>query len=68
MSQDERAPDPATRTEGEGLTLDMPEGMGAYRSQGRSRASVIRSSRCSAAAAWVRSGTPSTSSCASRWR
>ena len=26
MSQDERAPDPTTRTEGEGETLDMPEG------------------------------------------
>jgi len=26
MSQDGRAPDPATRTEGEGETLDMPEG------------------------------------------
>jgi hypothetical protein len=26
MSQDGRPPDPATRTEGEGLTLDMPEG------------------------------------------
>ena len=26
MSQDERTPDPATRTEGEGQTLDMPEG------------------------------------------
>ena len=26
MSQDGREPDPATRTEGEGETLDMPEG------------------------------------------
>ncbi|MCW8985772.1 MAG: serine/threonine-protein kinase, partial [Thermoanaerobaculales bacterium] len=34
MSQDERPPDPATRTEGEGETLDMPEGLGAF-TQGR---------------------------------
>jgi len=27
MSQDGRPPDPATRTEGEGETLDMPEGL-----------------------------------------
>ena len=26
----DRSPPPATRTEGEGLTLDMPEGLGAF--------------------------------------
>ena len=30
MSQDGRDPDPATHTEGEDLTLDMPEGLGAF--------------------------------------
>jgi len=30
MSQDERPPDPATRTDGEGETLDVPEGLGAF--------------------------------------
>ena len=30
MSQDGRPPDPATRTEGEGETLDMPERLGAF--------------------------------------
>ena len=34
MSQDGRPPEPATRTEGEGETLDMPEGLGAF-SQGQ---------------------------------
>ena len=30
MPDDEHPQDPATRTEGEGLTLDMPEGLGAF--------------------------------------
>ena len=34
MSQDGREADPATRTEGEGETLDMPEGLGWF-SQGQ---------------------------------
>ena len=30
MTDDERLPNPATRTEGEGETLDMPEGMEGF--------------------------------------
>ena len=30
MSDEEHLPDPATRTEGEGETLDMPEGMETF--------------------------------------
>ena len=30
MTDDERLPDPLTRTEGEGETLDMPEGLETF--------------------------------------